>query len=69
MKLKSDREMSSRTSTEIKVGDGQRRAFARLCGVSRRIFIYLIGHTEACVLQGLPLLQHVDRNAIFSAIS
>lgn len=68
MKLRSDREMSSLTSTEIKAGDGQRCVFARLCGISR-IFIYLIGHVEACVLQGLPLLEHVDRNAISSAIS
>lgn len=38
------------------------------CGFSR-IFIYLIGKIKARVLQGQPLLGHVDRNAIFYVIS
>lgn len=68
MKLKSDREMSSLTNTKIKVGNGHCCVFAWLCGFSR-IFIYLIGEIKARVLQGWPLLGHVDRNAIFSVIS
>lgn len=68
MKLKSDREMSSLTSTKIKVGNGYCCVFAWFC-VFSQICIYLIGKIKACVLQGLPLLRHMDRSAIFSLIS
>ena len=61
MKLKSDREMSNPTSTKIKVGNGQHCVFAGVHGFSR-IFIYLIGQIKARVLQGLPILGHVNRN-------
>lgn len=67
MKLQSDREMSSLTSTKIKVGNGH--CCVLLNCVFSRIFIYLIGEIKAQVLQGLPLSGHMDRNTISTVIS